>query len=97
MYKKALSIDLPWLDKVIRAKQPQRLPVVLTRTEVQAVLTRMSGTYGLMAHLLKENLLTYLLRMIFKTIRIQATVLSIQSLYLLAPTSGQYRSFAESP
>jgi len=43
---------LPWLDKVVRAKQPQRLPVVLTRTEVQAILVRMSGTYGLMANLL---------------------------------------------
>lgn len=52
LYKEVLSIDLPWLDKVVRAKQPQRLPVVLTRTEVQAVLTRMSGTYGLMANLL---------------------------------------------
>lgn len=52
LYKEVLSIDLPWLDKVIRARQPQRLPVVLTRTEVQAVLTRMSGTYGLMANLL---------------------------------------------
>lgn len=52
LYKEVLSIDLPWLDKVVRAKQPQRLPVVLTRTEVQAVLVRMSGTYGLMANLL---------------------------------------------
>jgi len=52
LYKEVLSIDLPWLDKVVRAKQPQRLPVVLTRTEVQSVLTRMSGTYGLMANLL---------------------------------------------
>lgn len=52
LYKEVLSIDLPWLDKVVRAKQPQRLPVVLTRTEVQAILVRMSGTYGLMANLL---------------------------------------------
>ncbi|WP_432763176.1 integron integrase [Alcaligenes phenolicus] len=52
LYKEVLSIDLPWLDKVVRAKQPQRLPVVLTRTEVRAILARMSGTYGLMANLL---------------------------------------------
>ncbi len=52
LYKEVLLIDLPWLDKVVRAKQPQRLPTVLTRTEVRAVLVRMSGTYGLMANLL---------------------------------------------
>lgn len=53
LYKEVLLIDLPWLDKVVRAKQPQRLPVVLTtRTEVRAILARMSGTYGLMANLL---------------------------------------------
>lgn len=52
LYKEVLSIDLPWLNKVVRAKQPQRLPTVLTRTEVRAILTRMSGTYGLMANLL---------------------------------------------
>ena len=35
-----------------RAKRPQRLPVVLTRDEVHAVLDRMHGTQGLMARLL---------------------------------------------
>lgn len=52
LYKEVLGVDLPWLNDVTRAKRPQRLPVVLTREEVQAVLTRMTGTYGLMARLL---------------------------------------------
>lgn len=52
LYKEVLLIDLPWLDNVVRAKQPQRLPTVLTRTEVRSVLTRMSGIHGLMANLL---------------------------------------------
>ncbi|MEJ2481481.1 MAG: integron integrase, partial [Acidihalobacter sp.] len=52
LYRDVLNIDLPWLADVTRAKRPQRLPVVLTRDEVQAVLARMSGTYGLMASLL---------------------------------------------
>jgi integron integrase len=52
LYKEVLLIDLPWLNNVVRAKQPQRLPNVLTRTEVRAVLVRMSGIYGLMANLL---------------------------------------------
>lgn len=52
MYKEVLGIDLPWLDNVTRAKRPQRLPVVMTREEVHAVLDRMEGVYGLMTRLL---------------------------------------------
>src|SRR5665647_1065735 len=40
LYREVLQIELPWLNDVVRAKQPQRLPVVLTRTEVRAVLDR---------------------------------------------------------
>ncbi|MEO6148320.1 MAG: integron integrase, partial [Sulfuriferula sp.] len=52
LYREVLQIELPWLDNVVRAKQPQRLPVVLTQNEVRAVLDRMSGVYGLMASIL---------------------------------------------
>ncbi|MGZ4924195.1 MAG: integron integrase [Halobacteriota archaeon] len=52
LYKEVLSMDLPWLNNVVRAKQPQRLPVVLTRSEVRDVLARMKGVHGLMANLL---------------------------------------------
>ena len=52
LYREVLEIDLPWLDNVVRAKQPARLPVVLTRNEVTALLGRMEGTHGLMARLL---------------------------------------------
>lgn len=34
LYREALQVDLPWVDDIVRAKQPQRLPVVLTREEV---------------------------------------------------------------
>ena len=52
LYREVLDIDLPWLDDVVRAKRPARLPVVLTRSEVTAVLGRMTGTHALMARLL---------------------------------------------
>lgn len=52
LYKEVLSIDLPWLDNVTQAKAPKRMPVVLTQTEVQAVLNRMDGTMWLIASLL---------------------------------------------
>jgi len=40
------------LDGFVRAKRPQRLPVVFTRTEVGKLLAHMHGTHGLMASLL---------------------------------------------
>ena len=52
LYKEVLGSQLPWLDNVETAKRPQRLPVVLTRTEVDAVLSRIHGTNGLIARLL---------------------------------------------
>lgn len=52
LYREVLEINLPWLDQVVRAKRPARLPVVLTRQEVTAVLDRMRGVHGLLARLL---------------------------------------------
>ena len=52
LYKEVLGVALPWLDKVEQAKTPKRLPVVLTKTEVQAVLGRLTGTHWLVASLL---------------------------------------------
>jgi integron integrase len=52
LYKEVLGVELPWLDNVTQAKVPQRLPVVLTQAEVQAVLSRMDGTMWLIASLL---------------------------------------------
>ena len=31
LYADVLAVDLPWMDEIVRAKRPQRLPVVLTR------------------------------------------------------------------
>ena len=52
LYRDVLEIDLPWLTDVIRAKRPQRLPVVLSRDEVQQVLARLSGTEWLVVSML---------------------------------------------
>jgi integron integrase len=52
LYKQVMGIDLPWLDDVVRAKKPQRLPVVLTVAEVQRLLAHLDGSHGLMARLL---------------------------------------------
>jgi integron integrase len=52
LYREVLQIQLPWLTEVIRAKRPHRLPVVLTRVEVERVLARISGIEWLIASLL---------------------------------------------
>jgi integron integrase len=52
LYKEVLGAELPWLEKVEQAKAPKRLPVVLTREEVQEVLVRLEGTNWLVAGLL---------------------------------------------
>lgn len=52
LYKEVLGIELPWLDEIVRAKKPQRLPVVLTVAEVQRLLARLEGSHGLMARML---------------------------------------------
>ena len=52
LYKQVLGLDLPWLDDVVQAKTPRRLPVVLTAGEVRALLLHMHGTTGLIAQLL---------------------------------------------
>jgi len=52
LYRDVLEIDLPWLSSVVRAKRPQRLPVVLTRAEVSRVLEKISGVEWLIASLL---------------------------------------------
>ncbi len=52
LYREVLNTELPWLDNVEKAKAPQRLPVVLTRAEVQSLLSRLQGVDWLMASLL---------------------------------------------
>jgi integron integrase len=52
LYRDVLDLDVPWLDDIVRAKRPQRLPIVLTREEVGAVLQRLHGAPRLMAYLL---------------------------------------------
>ena len=52
LYQKVLGVELPWLDGLVRARRPARLPVVLTQTETRALLRQLGGTTGLMASLL---------------------------------------------
>jgi integron integrase len=52
LYGEVLRIDIGELGEPVRARRPQRLPVVMTREEVRAVLGRMTGVWHLMGSLL---------------------------------------------
>ena len=52
LYQNVLGRELDWLDRVVRAKRSLRVPMVLSREEVTAVLNRLHGTPWLMASLL---------------------------------------------
>ncbi len=52
LYKDVLDRDPGWVDDVVRAKRPQRLPVVLTQPEVQALLSALDGVPWMVGTLL---------------------------------------------
>jgi integron integrase len=52
LYRNVLGRRMDWIEPAVRAKRPERLPVVLTRSEVSAVLSRIKGTEWLVASLL---------------------------------------------
>ncbi len=52
LYREVLEVELPLIDGIVRAKRPKRVPVVLTREEVERILSLMKEPYRLMASLL---------------------------------------------
>ena len=52
LYRVVLGIDLPWMESVVRARRPRRLPVVLSVEEARRLLGAMDGRPWLLASLL---------------------------------------------
>jgi integron integrase len=52
LYQQVLGQKLPWLDEIVRAQRPVRLPVVLSEGEVRRLLEQLDGGPRLMAGLL---------------------------------------------
>jgi len=52
LYKAVLDTQLPWLDNIVRANRPRRLPVVLTQAEARAVIGHIDGAQWLVTNLL---------------------------------------------
>ncbi|KFN50763.1 hypothetical protein N790_14980 [Arenimonas malthae CC-JY-1] len=52
LYREVLELKLPWMDDVVRAKRPRRLPSVLSADEVRSLLELMQGRPRVLASLL---------------------------------------------
>lgn len=52
LYKEILAVELPWLDAIVRAKRPTRLPTVLTQDEVRRLIDGLRNTQWLLVSLL---------------------------------------------
>jgi integron integrase len=52
LYREVLGRDLEGLGSTVRARAPRRLPVVLGRNEVRAILAQLEGVHALVATLL---------------------------------------------
>jgi integrase len=52
LYRQVLGIDLPWLQEIGRPRPPQRLPLVMSRLEVQRLLQATTGPHQLVFRLL---------------------------------------------
>ena len=52
LYREVLGVELPWMENVVRARRPRRIPVVLSREEVDRLLNGLEGRHWLMAALL---------------------------------------------
>ena len=52
LYREVLQVELPWMESVVRAKRPRRLPVVLSQAEVRRLLAAVDERAWLMVALL---------------------------------------------
>ena len=52
LYREVLGVTLPWMDEIVRARRPKRLPTVLTAEEAKGLLGCMEDTHALMARLM---------------------------------------------
>jgi site-specific recombinase XerD len=52
LYRQVLRQEIPFINGIERSKRPAKIPLVFTREEVKAILSRLTGSYFLMASLL---------------------------------------------
>lgn len=52
LYRQVLGMDLPWLDGIVRAKRPGKIPTVLSREETMRLLAALEGAHWVMGALM---------------------------------------------
>ena len=52
LYREVLECEFGWLDDVVRAKRPKRIPAVFTHAESMTILGRLRGVNWLICKLL---------------------------------------------
>lgn len=45
LYREVLGLELPFIEGIVYAKRPARVPTVLTREEVRLLLTHLTGVH----------------------------------------------------
>ncbi|UOV05161.1 integron integrase [Pseudoxanthomonas mexicana] len=55
LYRDVLGMKLAWMDDVVRAKRPRRIPTVLSQAEVRTLLANMEGRMAVLARLLYDT------------------------------------------
>jgi integron integrase len=89
LYRHVLGLDFPELDHFVRAHEPQHLPEVLTRDEVQRVLAGLDGVPALVARLLYGSGLRLLECL---ELRVKDVDFARRALVMRRPKGGRDRS-----
>jgi integrase len=88
LYRHVLDRPLDLIDGVVRAKRRERLPVVLTRDEIQRVLSNLDGDHWLVACLLYGSGLRL---MVCMRLRVKDLDLSHRAIYVRDGKGGKDR------
>ena len=52
LYREVLQVEMDWIEDFVRARKPERLPAVFTRSEAREILSHLTGSKWLMAALM---------------------------------------------
>ncbi len=80
LYQKVLEREIGWVEDIARAKQPQRLPCVLTQDEIARLWPHLVGVHGLLLKLLYGTgmRLTEGLRLRVKDLDLEAMCITVR-------------------
>jgi integron integrase len=87
LYKEVLQRELPAMENLTRIKADQRLPVVLSKHEVQAILSRLEGSMWLLVSLLYGSGLR-----VMECLRLRVAEIDFDRLQILVRDSNGYKN-----